>query len=319
MRTRSTYLALTAVISASAMLTGCVTIVVPTPSTSSTAGGQQGTAPAPVPVPPTVAQSSASRNPVLDTDPPVDGVVNDLVLPDLPSLPTGKITVNITGGPTGVPTIQKLADDIAAGNVDKIVQNCWTQPESEVRQVYGSAAMRGAILQALTQVPGVAQGGVSWQGKHVEVLAYWEEFNSSYPCPMIIWGPSSAPVWQWTGLGTFTPTMAKWRMTRILAVHDGAPIQSGDGTDYTLICNADCAMWNPHSTNQIFDATPPIMSATPAQWERLRALNADQIVVEHIASDYFRVRSADGSTDAVAYFTAGYTDYWLPYVLGEIA
>ena len=315
MRIRSTYLATTATVLASVMLSGCVTIVTPAPPTESSDVSQ---ATAIVP-PPTTHPATVPPNPVLTTDPPVDGTTADLTLPDLPVLPLTPITVNTEGGGTGPFTIQKLADDVAAGNVDKIVKSCWTQPADEVRQVYGSAPMRGAILQALTQTPIVAQGGVIWHGQNVQVTAYWEEYKSAYPCPIITWGDTTGAQCTWIGLGTFTPAMAHWRMTRILAVRDGSPVHTGDGTDYWLVCNDECSLWNPHSMEQIYDAVPPIVNAGDAQWQRLRALNAAPLVVEHIASGYYRVRAADGSTDAVAYFTADYNDFWLPYLLGEIA
>jgi len=317
MHTRCTsHLTLTAALAVALMLAGCTTTPTPSPSTAPpTPSVATNTATPAAPAPP--PSTTVAPNPVLTTDPPVDGTMNDLVPPDLPALPLTPITVNTEGaGPSG---IQKLADDIAAGNVEAIVANCWTQPADEVRQVYGNAAIRDAVLQALKQTPVVAQGGVFWNGQYVHINALWQEYNSNYSCPDILWGDTSGATCTWTGLGTFTPTMAAWRINRILAVRDGSPVHTGDGTGYWLVCNADCAMWNPHSTEQIYDAVPPIMNATDAQWDRLRQLSKGPIIVEHIASGYFRVRAADGSTDAVAYFTADYTDYWVPYVLGEIA
>lgn len=262
-----------------------------------------------------VTANQPQDNPAIATDPPVLALMGDLVLPPLPNLQTGAITVNNGGEPANIGAFQKLADDVAAGNVDKITASCWTQPAADLRAVYGSTNMRGAILQALQQTPQMAQGGVTWQGSYVTVRAYWEEQDSAYPCPTISWDDNQP------GLGDFTLAMARWRIQRILAVQDGNPVHSGDGTNYALICDTYCNdMWAPHNPNPVYQSGQdvPILSATTAQWQRLRALSQAQIAVEKLANGYFRVRAADGSTDALAYFTSTYTDYALPCVLGEI-
>lgn len=254
-------------------------------------------------------------NPLLATDPPVQTVMTDLTLPQLPQLSTNAITVNNGGEPQSMPNIQRLADDVAAGNVDKIVTDCWTQPAAEVRAVYGSAPMRGAILQALTTTPQLAQGGGDWQGEYVTLSVLTEELSSNYPCPTITWAGSQP------GLGDFTPTMAQWRITRILGVHDGRPVHASDGVSYGLVCDSECGpIWAPHTPTYTYSdtAVPPIVNATTAQWDRLRQLSQSHIAVEQLSNGYFRVRADDGSTDAVAYFTGGYTDFWTPYLLGEI-
>ena len=268
--------------------------------------------PSPTPAAPeSPALPAPQGNPLLMTDPPVDATMRPLSLPSLPQLSLDPIQA---AGSDNAPNIQKFADDVAAGDPEAIVFNCWTQPADDIRTVYGSATMRGAILQALARTPAAAQGGVTWQGDYVRVLAYWEEAESNYPCPTVTWGGDA-------GLGDFTPAMAHWRMTRILAVEDGTPVHTGDGTDYALVCDADCAViWTPHSHDPHHEVSGsvPIMSASAAQWDRLRALSSAEIAVEHISSDFYRVRAVDGSTDALAYFTADYSTYWLPYELGEI-
>jgi len=268
-----------------------------------------------VTTPPPTTQQAPAENPQLAKDPPVLGTMQDLSLPAVPQLSLKSIKAN-TGGDSSIKNIQKLADHVASGSVSKIVSACWTQPVADIRTVYGSKTMRGAILQALQQTPLEAQGGVVWQGQYVTLTALWEEANSNYPCPTITWSDNQP------GLGDFTPAMAQWRITRILGVHDGRPVHSGDGKNYWLLCNADCGMlWAPHDPDP--NAIPgkgsvPIMKATTADWDRLRDLSNAQIVVEHLANDYYRVRAADGTTDALAYFTGGYNDYWIPYLLGEI-
>jgi len=259
-----------------------------------------------------------NSNPVLDTDPPVVSTIEPLSLsdlPDLPALSTKRITVESDGFSTAA--IQKLANDVAADNVEKIVNSCWTQPATDLRLVYSSATMRGAILQALTQAGQGAQGGGVWTGQYVTIVGYWEELDSAYACPNIYWDDART-----FGLGTFTPAMAQWRMTRILGVHDGKPVHSGDGKNYMLTCGDDCTgLWAPHDPdeNAMSNDPPQIMHATAAQWDALRILSQANIEVDVLSNGYYRVGATDGSTSALAYFTSDYTDFWEPYLLGEIA
>ena len=260
------------------------------------------------------AATTTSQSDMLSTDPPVARVVGPLSLPLIPALPT--TSSKVKGDGIDIPGVQKLANDIAANDVDKIVTNCWTQPESEVRLVYGSDAMRGAVLQALTVQPIGAQGGLTWVGQYVTVSALWEELYSLYTCASVSWD-TNAP-----GLGSFTPAMAAWRMTRILAIQDGVPLHIGDGIDYMLVCNADCrAAWAPHDAGTPYDPNGrlPILDATANTWAQLRYLSEGPITVEQLSNGYYRVRSTDGSTPTLAYFTGTLSDYWLPYLLGEVA
>lgn len=283
---------------------------VPTPSPT-TLTSSAAASPSPTPSVTPTPTPSPIINPLIATDPPVDATMTSLTVPSLPQLPLDPIQAT---GSDSAPNIQKFADDVAAGNVDTLVSNCWTQPAEDIRTVYGSPTMRGAILQALQQPMTGTQRGTLWTGSYVTVSAYWEEAKSNYPCPYVTWGGTA-------GLGDFTPEMAQWRITRILGVQDGTPVHTGDGVNYTLLCDQDCSyLWDPHTVEQTYDdsRTVPIMNATPAQWDRLRSLSNAQIVVEHITSGYYRVRASDGSTDALAYFTATGSDWWLPYTLGEI-
>jgi len=263
---------------------------------------------------PSVTQTSP-QNPLIAADPPVQQSMTALALPTVPQLPTDPITVNDGGDPTDLGSMQSLASDVAAGDVAKISTGCWTQPTQDVRAVYGSPDMRGAILEALQQTPQMFQAGASWTGTYVTVSAYWDDLTSPYPCPTIQWSTDSP------GLGDFTPAMAKWRITRILAVENGNPVHLGDGAAYSLVCDDDCAgLWAPHLTNATYsdDNVVPILRATSAQWDRLQALSTAQISVDRLANGYYRVGASDGSTDALAYFSGTFSAFWLPYTLGEI-
>jgi len=276
--------------------------------TTATAGSTSSPSPAGVTAP-------ATGN-VLDTDPVVDATVPPLLVPLLQQLPTARITVNPGNATLDKSNIQAYADDVADGNVDQIVAQCWTQPPEEVRLVYSSPRLRGAILEALQQPADAAQYGVTWLWSTVRVTTLWDEFNSAYPCPTITWDETGGT----PGLGSFTPAMARSHLVRALAIHDGAPLHKGDGTDYAVLCSDDCASrWDAHgagatATGQL----PPIRTATTAQWDGLRTLSTARIIVEHLSSGYYRVRAIDGSTSTVAYFVDGINDFCMPYELGEI-
>jgi len=262
------------------------------------------------------ATSVTTHANVLDTDPAVDGTVPPLLVPLLQQLPTARVVVDPGNSSKDVSTIQVYADDVADGLVDHLVAQCWTQPPEEVRLVYGSTTLRGAILEALRRPAEAAQYGVIWRWSTVTVSASWEELGSAYPCPAITWDTAGAT----PGLGSFTPAMARSHMLRALAIHDGKPLHKDDGTAYTVICSDDCAAtWNPHSTGgPTTGRTAPIRTATADQWEGLRALSTARIVVEHLISGYYRVRAIDGSVSTVAYFVDQTNDHCLAYELGEI-
>jgi len=218
-------------------------------------------------------QVPGNQNPHFATDPPVAAVIKAPSLPSLPSLSTAKVKVQ-TNGFSATP-VQKLADDIAAGNVTKIVNSCWTQPSSDNQKIFGSASMRGAILQALTTKPSrvTAQGllqGVVWQGDHVRVSALDEELRSGYACVMVDWGGEGVGK-----VGTFTPAMAQWRLKRIVGQYDAKPVNSKDFyTEYELFCGpTDCGGdWSAHKTQKSNNpkGQSPIVSAGDAQVKMLR-------------------------------------------------
>ncbi|MCL1898570.1 MAG: hypothetical protein FWG16_07105 [Micrococcales bacterium] len=257
---------------------------------------------------PTEATQTYGPNPQIELDPPVSQAIPPATPVVAPQLPLDKIEVN-TGEFEGwdVSSVQAFADDVAAGNVDKIVQWCWTRSPEDIRTLYSSSVHRGAVLEALA-MPGVAAqlGGV-WEGTHLTISFYHEELDSQYACPEVV----------------FTPGEAQWRMKRVLAFEQGNPIHDGDGDHYWLVCDNECGtIFDPHNPNSdwVDGRTAPIINADATQWERLKALAAAEITVEELTNGFLRVRAIDGSTDALAYFT-GLTqsnDWALAYLLGEI-
>jgi len=263
----------------------------------------------------TTSQTPVNQNPYLASDPPVAQVIEPLRLPTLPALSTAKVQVK-TDGFNKTP-IQKLADDIAAGNVEKIVKSCWTQPASELRLIYGSVSMRGAILQALKTYPIKNKETAIWSGEHVKVIALLEEVYSPYTCVMVDWAGDGVQQ------STFTPAMAQLQLKRVVGLYDDKLVNSQDGTgNYELICHTDCGgswaahkMGNPGNPKEM----APIMYSNPGDLNKLRQLSQAPLIVERLQNGYFRVRAADGSTQALAYFTGEYTHFQWPYLLGEVA
>ena len=79
--------------------------------------------------------------------------------------------------------LQAFADDLAAGNFDKIREYCWTMSSSTKDRQYFSREARAAVLAALagpgTALPG---GGAQWQSPAGVVTASAEELGSPYAC-----------------------------------------------------------------------------------------------------------------------------------------
>ena len=134
--------------------------------------------------------------------------------------------------------LQAFADDLAAGNFDKIREYCWTMSSSTKDRQYFSREARAAVLAALsgpgTALPG---GGAQWQSSAGVVTASAEELGSPYACPVYRPGGVMDPV---------TDDDARLLLTRVVGVASGTPFRSGDDGHYTLVCTG--SDWNPAGT-----------------------------------------------------------------------
>ena len=139
---------------------------------------------------------------------------------------------------TEVVGLQAFADDLAAGNFDKIREYCWTMAFSTKDRQYFSREARAAVLAALsgpgTALPG---GGAQWQSSAGVVTASAEELGSPYACPVYRPGGVMDPV---------TDDDARLLLTRVVGVASGTPFRSGDDGHYTLVCTG--SDWNPAGT-----------------------------------------------------------------------
>ena len=134
--------------------------------------------------------------------------------------------------------LQAFADDLAAGNFDKIREYCWTMAFSTKDRQYFSREARAAVLAALSG-PGTAlpDGGAQWQSSAGVVTASAEELGSPYACPVYRPGGVMDPV---------TDDDARLLLTRVVGVASGTPFRSGDDGHYTLVCTG--SDWNPAGT-----------------------------------------------------------------------
>ena len=134
--------------------------------------------------------------------------------------------------------LQAFADDLAAGNFDKIREYCWTMSSSTKDRQYFSREARAAVLAALSG-PGTAlpDGGAQWQSSAGVVTASAEELGSPYACPVYRPGGVMDPV---------TDDDARLLLTRVVGVASGTPFRSGDDGHYTLVCTG--SDWNPTGT-----------------------------------------------------------------------
>ena len=155
--------------------------------------------------------------------------------PDSGSVPS--IGVSQPAG-AAVVGLQAFADDLAAGNFDKIREYCWTMSSSTKDRQYFSREARAAVLAALsgpgTALPG---GGAQWQSPAGVVTASAEELGSPYACPVYQPGGVMDPV---------TDDDARLLLTRVVGVASGTPFRSGDDGHYTLVCNG--GDWDPAGT-----------------------------------------------------------------------
>ena len=148
--------------------------------------------------------------------------------------------------------LQAFADDLAAGNFDKIREYCWTMAFSTKDRQYFSREARAAVLAALagpgTALPG---GGAQWQSPAGVVTASAEELGSPYACPVYRPGGVMDPV---------TDDDARLLLTRVVGVASGTPFRSGDDGHYTLVCTG--GDWDPAGTGPA--AAPMAARSGPA-------------------------------------------------------
>lgn len=114
-----------------------------------------------------------TSTPLAEAVPARDGSYPGVSTSSLVRLPIGSRTVTADYGPEN--SVQRFADDVAAGNVDRLVEKCWTYAPETVRDRYGTDQARGAILDAFAHPSRYTQGGAIWEGGAITVDVRNEE------------------------------------------------------------------------------------------------------------------------------------------------
>jgi len=185
--------------------------------------------------------------------------------------------------------LQAFADDLAAGNFDKIREYCWTMSSSTKDRQYFSREARAAVLAALsgpgTALPG---GGAQWQSPAGVVTASAEELGSPYACPVYRPGGVMDPV---------TDDDARLLLTRVVGVASGTPFRSGDDGHYTLVCTG--SDWNPAGTGPAVAPMAARSGPTPDDVAAMRTMLNGTMRVAWGRTDgagrYFVVTSSIGT------------------------
>lgn len=141
------------------------------------------------------------------------------------TLPTVKVQ---TSESKSVSSIQKFADDVAAGKISTLTAQCWTVASQRIVQTYTQEG-RATFLKAVGSAPAVGQYGLEWTSGATAVDVSWSELESSYACPHVSGGSSPA----------FPALMdASLLVTRIDGRIKGSPVNSKDTEkSYPLFCD----------------------------------------------------------------------------------
>ena len=129
---------------------------------------------------------------------------------------------------TSVTSMQKFADDVAAGRISTLTTQCWTVASARMIQTL-TVDGRTAFLKAVSATPDAAQYGLEWSSGDTFVDVSWAELESSYACPHISGG--TAP--------KFPALMdASLVVKRLSARIGGGPFNTKDTEkNYPLLCD----------------------------------------------------------------------------------
>ncbi|WP_225726694.1 MULTISPECIES: hypothetical protein [unclassified Nocardia] len=164
------------------------------------------------------------------TDQHADGPAKSVVTrSDSPVVrPSGSAAVTIgevPGDADAVKAIQPWARDLAGGDIDRLIRNCWTIEPDLARKMY---ADRDGILDALARRGVDGQFAVIWRGPAETVHVQRNEIASGYACPRVIRAGSDA---------IYGEADARYVVRRYLSRLIGAPVNPDDvEAKYRLVC-----------------------------------------------------------------------------------
>jgi hypothetical protein len=199
--------------------------------------------------------------------------VADDITPPYAGKALAKVTVR--GPVDDLSGIQKYADILAAGDLDRLRRGCWTiAPETLEKQL----AQRATILDAFRKPGEGAQSALFWRNDRVMITFPWAEVESPLACPGV--GPAAT--------GTpFTAADAAWVVHRLAMRYAGTPVAASDTeASYPLACEAPVWIEPPFAT--MSDAT---------KRARLEALDGRPLIVRTIG-EHQRAQVAGGSAYA---------------------
>jgi len=241
--------------------------------------------------PPPTSTAPANTSGVPDPD-PVDQIA-DLIPPaqvDTSALTPVSVAID---DDTPIGAVQAFADDVAAGRVDQIAQQCWMWPSSEIQTFFGTADLRQKTLDVLGATGFSALNGAVWTSGTSSLSFNWTAVHSAYACPNL--ALPDRP----------TPAQAALIFARLAGRAAGQPINPTDTEEaYPLLCEAVCQAWNFHG-----ETTPPVTTTlSAAQLTAVTSLSQAPLQVDVLLVNgvtYDRVTATDGSTTAAAYFYSG--------------
>lgn len=130
-------------------------------------------------------------------------------------------------GSQSVASLQKYADDVAAGRISTIVTQCWTVAPDRIRLTFTDDGRK--TLQAVGARPTAGQYGLEWSAGDTFVNASFAELDSSYACPHVTGG--STPDFP----AVMDATLVAHRLDARLK---GAPVNAKDTQkNYPLLCD----------------------------------------------------------------------------------
>lgn len=193
---------------------------------------------------------------------PYDDVVEDesSTTTALDQLPIDRVTVQYPADPAAAARVQKLADDIYAGDVSKLTSYCWTMAPDYIDDRYGTPQARGAVLDALAHQLEGAQTGVYAEGALAQVSFSWAELDSPYPCPEVTFPDLSDDAALSDDL---SESRLAWEIHRLAGRLSGSPVSPHDiESDYPLYCGNDPGLFM--SQEGIEREYPPTYTDTSA-------------------------------------------------------
>lgn len=126
-----------------------------------------------------------------------------------------RITVRGGEGRSAPASLQRFADDVADGKIDRIVSQCWTVAPSRLRGALTETG-RAEILRVFSSAPmRGAQTGWYWESGGTGIGVHWSEADSTYACPSL--GPDAV-----------SQDDARLVIRRMVAAHNGQPIRPLD-------------------------------------------------------------------------------------------